>query len=111
MGQGTETITAGAPTTENQMCLAVPGSTPALPPHLTAVGEPYRFSPYWWIGCACATPEELRSLQGIVIFNKTECLFLAEDEARKAVSLATLLLTQLGSMHACRKVGDMEERT
>ncbi len=94
MRHGTETITAGAPSTENRIGLAAPGSTPALPPHLTALGEHHALSAYWWIGCACAAPEELRSLRGIVIYNKTECLFLAEDEARKAFRLGGVLLAQ-----------------
>ena len=96
MTQGIETITASAPTTKNQTCLALSSNTPpALPSHLTALGEHHALSPYWWIGCACATPEELRSLQGIVIYNKTECLFLAEDEARKAFRMGGVLLAQV----------------
>ena len=95
MTQRINTITASAPTTENQIGLAVSGSTPALPPHLTAVGEHHALSPRWWIGCARATPEELRSLQGIVMYNKTTCLFLAEDEARKAFRMGGMLLAQL----------------
>lgn len=95
MTHGIETITASAPTTENQIGLAVPGSTPALPPHLTAIGEHHALSPRWWIGCARATPEELRSLRGLVIYNKAECFFLAEDEARKAFHMGGVLLAQV----------------
>ena len=110
MTQGTETLVASAPITENQPSLAVSGTPPALPRHLTPIGEQYPLSPYWWIGCACAAPEELRSLQGIVMYNKTACVFLSEDEAKKAVGLAPQLLTQLGSMHVCRAAGNVEQR-
>src|SRR5438270_442595 len=95
MARGTEMITTGAPTTENQTGLPVPGNSPALASYPTAIGEHHTLSLRWWVGCACTTPEELRSVQGIVIYNKTECLFFAEDEARKVSRMTSVLLAQL----------------
>ncbi|MGH2496521.1 MAG: hypothetical protein ACRDIV_17625 [Ktedonobacteraceae bacterium] len=85
MTRGIETITHAETTTD---------APPTLPSHITPIGEQRRFSPYWWIGCARAAPEELRSLQGIVIYNTSECFFLAEDEAIHAASIILSLLAR-----------------
>lgn len=80
---------------------------PALPPHITALGEQRQLVAdhgRHWIGCARATPEELSSLKGVVIYDEVVSCFLSEDEAREAFVTLGWLLVQLSSLH----VGDAQ---
>lgn len=71
---------------------------PVLPDHLTPLGEQRRLSGSqgrYWIGLARATPDELRHIQGLVIYTRRAHLFLKVEEAREALSAAGPLLASL----------------
>ena len=96
----------GGVTTSRKAAKSAAGGPPALPPHMTALGEQRQLVAGHgrrWIGCASATPEELCYLKGIVIYDDAASCFLSEDEAREAFVTLGWLLIQLSGLH----VGDI----
>lgn len=80
---------------------------PTLPLHITALGEQRQLVTGLgrrWMGCARATPKELCSLKGIVIYDETISCFLSEDEAREVFVALGWLLVQLSSL----QIGDAQ---
>jgi hypothetical protein len=97
----------GGVTISHKAAKPAAGGPPALPPHMTALGEQRQLVAGHgrrWIGCARATPEELCYLKGIVIYDDAASCFLSEDEAREAFITLGWLLIQLSGL----QVGDVQ---